>query len=292
MVTTTTEFAVFQDATTADGNVGGTTVVCSALTDEADYDGHLVQILSGDYKGQSRDITGITTGGTITVGTAFSGRIVAGTRFSIEAIRTVPAEVAILTGYVGWEGGTSLADKLTLARAAQLDLIDDIKSQKIEVQDVVIYPTAEDMATTELDSDGTSPNYLAESSQSNDDEEAGEANPAWAEDIDFERAGTITVISIYAELHWSQKQTGGGTSYAKMQISGDGGSTWIDLTDNVAEVGTDYADKTRAGVGRWITAITSGTNQLQLRAVQWGGTTSSELKLREDTYLRITYRKS
>ena len=113
-----------------------------------------------------------------------------------------------------------------------------IKTQKLEVQEVIIYPAAEDRATTELDGDGTSPNYLAELSQSNADEAAGMASPAWTEDFDFEQVGTITIISIYADLHWAQKQTGGGTSSAKMQISGDGGSTWIDLTDNVTETGT------------------------------------------------------
>lgn len=175
----------------------------------------------------------------------------------------------------------------------RLDLIlDNINADKIEVSDVIIYPAAEDRATTELDGDGTSPNYLTESSQSNLNEAAGMATPAWTEDIDFEQAGTLTVISIYAELYWAQKQTGGGTSSAKMQISGDGGSTWVDLTDNVTETGTSYALKTRAGVGRWLTAITAGANQLQIRLCQWGGTTSSQVKLREDSYLRITYRKS
>ena len=168
----------------------------------------------------------------------------------------------------------------------------DLKTEKFEVHDVVIYLAAEDRATTELDSDGSSPNYLPESSQSNANEAAGEANPAWIENFDFEQNGTITVISIYAELHWAQKQTGGGTSYVKIQISGDGGCTWVDMTDNVAETTSSYVDKTRIGVGRWITSITAGTNKLQLRACQWGGTTSSEFKLREDSYLRITYRKS
>lgn len=163
---------------------------------------------------------------------------------------------------------------------------------KPEVHDVIIYPAAEDRTTTELDGDGSSPNYLAESSQSNVDEAAGVAAPAWTEDIDFEQDGTITTISIFAELRWAQKQTGGGTSSAKMQISGDGGSTWVDLTDNVTETGTAYVDKTRIGAGRWITAITAGANKLQLRLCQWGGTTSSHVKLREDSYLRITYRKA
>lgn len=171
-------------------------------------------------------------------------------------------------------------------------LIDAIKAKQLEVQEVIIYPAAEDRATTELDGDGTSPNYLAESSQSNADEAAGMASPAWAEDFDFEQAGTITLISIYAELHWAQKQTGGGTSSVKMQISGDGGSTWQDISNNVTETGTSYADKIRIGVGRWITTITAGANQLQLRLVQWGGVTSSQVRLRENSYLRILYRKS
>lgn len=183
---------------------------------------------------------------------------------------------------------------LTDERSNNLDLLPTINSKIDHIvgatgtfHDVVIYPGAEDRATTELNRDGMSPNYLAESSQSNLDEAAGMASPAWTEDIDFEQSGTI--ISIYAEMRWAQKQTGGGTSSAKMQISGDGGSTWVDLTDNVTETGTSYADKTRAGVGRWITAITAGANQLQIRLCQWGGTTSSQVKLREDSYLRIAY---
>ena len=178
------------------------------------------------------------------------------------------------------------------------DVVDTIKTEtdkitkKLEVQEVVIYPAAEDRATTELDGDGTSPNYLAESSQLNADEAAGMASPAWTEDIDFEQNDTITIISIYAELRWAQKQTGGGTSTVKMQISGDGGSSWVDISNDVTETGTSYVDKTRAGVGRWITAITAGANKLQLRLVQWGGVTSSEVKLREDSYIRLAYRKS
>jgi len=173
-----------------------------------------------------------------------------------------------------------------------IDEIGRLRRLKDAIHEVIIYPAAEDRATAELDGDGTSPNYLAESSQSNVNEAAGEASPAWTEDVNFEQAGTITTISVYAELHWAQKQTGGGTSSAKMQISGDGGSTWVDLTDNVTETGTSYVDKTRAGVGRWITAITAGANQLQLRLCQWGGVTSSQVKLREDSYLRIAYKKS
>lgn len=181
----------------------------------------------------------------------------------------------------------SIGEKIT-----NIETETDKITKKLEVQEVVIYPAAEDRAATELDGDGTSPNYLAESSQLNADEAAGMSSPAWTEDIDFESAGTITIIAIYAELRWKQKQTGGGTSTVKMQISGDGGSSWMDISNDVTETGTSYVDKTRAGVGRWITAITAGTNQLQVRLVQWGGTTSSEVALREDTYLRLTYRKS
>jgi len=163
-----------------------------------------------------------------------------------------------------------------------------------EVGDVVIYPAAEDRGTAELDGNGTSPNYLAESQQSHGAEAAAQNDPAWEEDIDFEQNGASTVISIYAELHWAQKKDGGTNSVVKMQISGDGGGSWVDLTDNVTEAGTVYVDKTRAGAGRWITAITAGANQLQLRLCQWvtGGGNFSYVKLREDSYIRISYRKS
>lgn len=161
-----------------------------------------------------------------------------------------------------------------------------------DVDDVVIYPVAEDQGTTEISDDGSSPALTAQVSKAHANEGAGEADPNWSEDIDFEQFGTNTVISIFYELHFQMKITGAGTGNAKFQISGDGGSTWVDVTDDVTETGTSYADKTRIGVGRHITTITAGSNQLQLRLVTWGNATSVETKVRSDSYMRISIKKS
>ena len=82
--------------TTSDGAAGGTTLVCSDLANYADFDGNLVKLLGGSYAGQARGINGITTGGTVTVVTAFSGQIASGTVFVITSARAVPVSVAAL----------------------------------------------------------------------------------------------------------------------------------------------------------------------------------------------------
>ncbi len=168
-----------------------------------------------------------------------------------------------------------------------------------EVADVIIYPVAEDIGTTEISDDGSSPALLGAVSDVHVTEGAAEADPAWLEYIDFEQLGTITIISIYYELHWQQQFTvgvGAGTeSYAKWQISRDGGANWVDVTDNVVENNAAYQDKTRAGVGVHIPTIVAGANQLGLRLCTWvdaDGTSSVETKVCSDSLMRITYRKS
>ncbi len=91
----------YEGITDADGAPAGATLVCSDLTTKPDYDGNLVIITSGPYAGQARDITGVTTGGTVTPHTAFGGQITSGTDFVIVGIRTTPAEVAALAADVG-----------------------------------------------------------------------------------------------------------------------------------------------------------------------------------------------
>lgn len=168
----------------------------------------------------------------------------------------------------------------------------DLLKRVPDVDDRVIYPVAEDQGTTEISDDGSSPALTAEVSKTNATEGAAEADPSWSEDIDFEEFGTITVISIYYELHWQQKRTGGTTCSAKFQISGDGGATWVDVTDNEAETSTSYVDKTKIGVGRHITTITKGSNQLQLRLCAWTDGTSVQTKVRSDSYIRVSYKKT
>jgi len=160
-----------------------------------------------------------------------------------------------------------------------------------EVSDVVIYPVAEHAAATEITDDGTSPAYYADIESGTATAE-GAPNVHWSEDIDFEQTGTINVISIFADLRWEHK-TSAGTAYSKVQMSGDGGANWVDMTDSIAETDAAYQDKVRIGVGRFVSTITAGVNQLQFRLVSWeaGGATSSA-KMRSDSYIRITSRRT
>lgn len=93
----------YRGTTTADGAAGGGTLVCLPLAGLADFDGNQVVIKSGPYAGQVRDIDGDTRllGGTVTPHTSFGGTITEGIRFSITAIRTVPAEVAAIDAKIG-----------------------------------------------------------------------------------------------------------------------------------------------------------------------------------------------
>lgn len=86
----------YEGTTTADGAGDGSSLEDSVLTTKPDFDGNLVIITSGDYAGQARDITGATTGGTVTPSSAFSGQILRGTTLVIVALRLTPAEVAAI----------------------------------------------------------------------------------------------------------------------------------------------------------------------------------------------------
>ena len=148
----------YEGEATAAGAADGSTLVCSALTAQPDFDGCLVVITSGDYAGQARDISGTTAGGTITPASAFGGQIADGTQFKVITIRTTPAEVAALAAdigdasasalgslyailgdpaqtflaMVGYEGATSLAAKITAARAALLDEITALRMAELD----------------------------------------------------------------------------------------------------------------------------------------------------------------
>jgi len=79
---------VYRGETTDAGAVDGSTLVCSDLTTRPDFDGNTVVILSGDYAGQARVISGSTAAGTVTPESAFGGQIVAGVKFAILSVRS------------------------------------------------------------------------------------------------------------------------------------------------------------------------------------------------------------
>lgn len=206
----------------------------------------------------------------------------------------------------------TLLARLTAARAGYLDElaaanipadIDTLQNSTPKVQEVIIYPVAEDLDTTELTDDGTSPAFMPAAAASTNSNSEAAPGVVLSEDINFEQAGTTTIISIYAEFRWQSKYTVGGgdatQSRSKVQISRDAGATWVDLTDNFNNASTVYVNRTRQGVGRWIPTVVAGANQLMVRLVHWtndtvggAGRSTSEAQLRSDSYLRITYRKN
>jgi hypothetical protein len=171
---------------------------------------------------------------------------------------------------------------------------------KPNVQDVVIYPVAEDAGVTELADDGSAPAYYPAAAHSTNANAEGAPGVAWSEDINFEQEGTITIISIYAEFEWQTRflvGLGAGTqSSSKIQISRDAGANWVDLTDNFNNALAVMTTRNREGVGRWIATIVAGANQLAFRLVHWtddaGAVSTSEAQIRSNSFVRITYRKS
>lgn len=87
---------------TGDGNVGGTTIICSEMAGLPDFDGNQIHIVDPDSNAcdQARDIEGATTAGTITVKTAFDCQITENTAFIISGIRSTPVEVANLETWI------------------------------------------------------------------------------------------------------------------------------------------------------------------------------------------------
>jgi len=162
----------------------------------------------------------------------------------------------------------------------------------LEIQDVVIYPVAEDIGTTVISDDSSNPPaypLVAHITSS--------LTPvvAWQEDIDFEQSGIVDIISIFAELKWkSMIDDVRGHSYSKVQISKDGGANWIDMTDVFDNQLIALTDRIRIGVGQWISDIDVGTNKLQMRLVHYVDNVArtSSVQIRSDSYIRVTYRKS
>lgn len=171
---------------------------------------------------------------------------------------------------------------------------------KPNVQDVVIYPVAEDALLTELADDGSAPAYYPAAAHSTNVVGEGAAVAAWTEDINFELEGTITIISIYAEFEWQTRfllgAGNGVNSVSKIQISRDGGANWVDLTDNFINPNAAMTTRSREGVGLWIPTIVAGANQLVIRLVHFvdvgNGISTSECQIRSNSFVRISYRKS
>ena len=163
-------------------------------------------------------------------------------------------------------------------------------------QELIIYLTADSAGTAEITDDGTSPPYFPSTAHSTT---ATSATAALTKQITVESEGTITVLSMYIEAEWQTAiANAASTTTSKVQISGNGGSAWVDVTDDFAHQGTDItataADRIRAGSGKWLSTISTGANQLRLRLVHQTSNAShaSTAQLRSSSYIRLTYLKS
>jgi len=100
---------VYEGTATADGP-DTSTITDTVLATKPDFNGQLVVITSGDYKGQTRDIDQVTNagGGKVHVATAFDGTIVEDVTYVILSIRPTTAEVAAIEAKLD-NGTTGLA---------------------------------------------------------------------------------------------------------------------------------------------------------------------------------------
>ena len=157
--------------TSADGNAGGTTLVCDNLANEPSYANHAAKILTGPAAGQVRDIDTHPAGtNTVTVSAAFSNvtgavqQITAGTSFVILSHSPSTAEVAALEAMVTalMADIDTLLSRLTAARAGYMDnLIAEISvvgspySQPNDVveHDAIVVAAATQLVDIEIDVD-------------------------------------------------------------------------------------------------------------------------------------------
>ena len=163
-------------------------------------------------------------------------------------------------------------------------------------QELIIYLTADSAGTTEISDDGTSPPYYPASPHST---AATSATAALTKQITVESEGTVTVSSMYVEAEWQTAvANAASTTTSKIQVSGNGGSSWVDVTDDFAHQGTSISaatsDRIRAGSGKWLSTISTGSNQLRIRLVHQTSNAShaSTAQLRSSSYIRLTYLKS
>jgi len=155
------EFTVMRKkSTTAAGNAGGTTIIDTGLIGLNDFltDATLL-IMSGACKLERRGITGFSTiTGTVTVSPAFSAQIASGVTYAVLSGISDTADITALMAdvgdasasalnslygilgnpaqsfltMIGYQGATSLADKITAARAALIDQITALRMAELD----------------------------------------------------------------------------------------------------------------------------------------------------------------
>ena len=117
---------VHAGTTTAAGAADGSTLVDAGLASLPDYNGLAVIITEGALTGQSRDINGVTTGGTITVTPVLGAQVPAGTNYYILASIPQTAEVAAVKAVVDEIPGQTNAKTFNATALASINAqVDD-----------------------------------------------------------------------------------------------------------------------------------------------------------------------
>lgn len=101
--------------------------------------------------------------------------------------------------------------------------------------------------------------------------------------IDFN--GKITPIDMYLGLTTNND----ANATCKLQVSGDGGITFIDMTDEIPTT----VNLITLGPGLWINNVMVGDNKLQIRVLgRSTDGTPATIKIRGDSFLDLTFNKN
>jgi hypothetical protein len=253
----------------------------------------------GSFLNAGHDHLGAAGGGTITKAAVSdfahkaSHVVTGGDAFALGDLLDATAKVAI--SKAGALIGTRRKLNLIEGTNITLTMADDAVNEEVDVtiaaaggggaaagwENVICYPWG---GTAVLSADPLY-DYNAEVSDA-----TGVYVEAYYFDFDFP-AGTIK--SVFANLVWAMKITGAGNGQTKWQVaSGSHASpgTYYDITDENSETATIYSDHSRSGVIHKITNFPTTTPFVVRLMVKKGTATSTETKIKSNTYFRVTYK--
>jgi len=164
------------------------------------------------------------------------------------------------------------------------------------LNEVIVYPAGITLGTAAITDDGVSPAYVPSHTTTAN---ISSNTVGWTVSATVSEATLLNIVSLFAEFEWQSRfnaNSGSGTSsQSKIQISGNSGTTWVDLTDTFTNTATSLTTHIRAGTGKWLTQINQGTNQLSFRLIHGvasnDGTSQSIVQVRSTSYVRIGHSK-
>ena len=164
------------------------------------------------------------------------------------------------------------------------------------LNELIVYPAGITMGTTTISDSGISPAYAPSHTATAN---ISANTVGWTASINLSEASLLYIASLFIEFEWQSRfnanSGSGASSQSKIQISGNAGTTWVDLTDTFTNTATSLTTQIRAGTGKWLTQINRGSNQLQFRLIHGvgsnDGTSQSIVQIRTNSYIRIGHYK-